>query len=39
MNENKQEWADRVGKRAATVFVAALAVIFAYGYLSHFVVG
>lgn len=39
MTENDQDWADRIGKQVSTVFIAALAVMFAYGYLSHLALG
>ena len=34
---DRDDWADRIGKHVATIFVAALALIFAYGYLGHFI--
>jgi hypothetical protein len=37
MNENQQDWADRVGRCVSTVFIAGLFAMFAYGYLIHFV--
>ncbi len=36
MNENKQDWAELLGKQLSVVFMAGLAAMFAYGYLSHF---
>jgi hypothetical protein len=36
MEENKQDWADRLGKQGSTVFIALLAAMFVYGYLIHF---
>jgi hypothetical protein len=36
MEENKQDWADRLGRQASSVFIALLAAMFAYGYLVHF---
>ena len=34
---HKQDWADRIGRALSSIVVALLAVLFAYGYLGHFV--
>jgi len=39
MNEDQQDWADRIGRRVATAFIALLVAMFAYGYLSPLVSG
>jgi hypothetical protein len=33
MSENRDDWADPIGRRVATAFIALLAAMFAYGYL------
>jgi hypothetical protein len=37
MEENKQDWADEVGKQVSTVLIALLAALFVYGYLGWLV--
>jgi hypothetical protein len=37
--ENRQDWADMIGRRIATVFIVLLAAMFAYGYLGWLVGG
>lgn len=37
--ENEQDWADRVGKQASTIFIALLFAMFAYGYLAQLFFG
>jgi len=32
-DESAQNWADRIGRHISTVIIAALAALFAYGYL------
>ncbi len=39
MNYSNDDWADRAGERISTIFIAALALMFAYGYLGHFFFG
>ena len=34
---HKQDWADRIGRALSSIVVALLAILFAYGYLGHFV--
>jgi hypothetical protein len=36
MNEDNQDWPERIGKQVSTVILAGLAAMFAYGYLGHF---
>jgi hypothetical protein len=36
-DSDNDDWTERIGERASTVFVAALALMFAYGYLGHFI--
>jgi hypothetical protein len=36
MKEYNKDWADRLGKQCSNMFIAALATMFAYGYLIHF---
>ena len=35
MDESENDWADRIGKQASTVFIALLFLMFAYGYLGQ----
>ncbi len=35
-NTPSDERSDRIGKMLANIFIAALAALFAYGYLRHF---
>jgi len=35
----EQDWADSVGRHIATIVIAALLAMFAYGYLGPFVTG
>jgi hypothetical protein len=37
MEENKQDWTDKVGKQVSTAFIALLAALFVYGYLGWLV--
>ena len=37
MDEIRDDFADAVGRRVATVFVTLLGVLFAYGYLSQLI--
>jgi hypothetical protein len=37
MEENKQDWADKVGKQVSTAFITILAALFVYGYLGWLV--
>ena len=39
MTENDQDRYDSIGKQISTVFIALLAVLFAYGYLVPIVFG
>ena len=39
MEESQQDWADRVGKRVSTIFIALMIALFAYGYLGRLVFG
>ncbi len=39
MHHSNGDWADRIGERISTIFIAALALMFAYGYLGHFFFG
>jgi hypothetical protein len=39
MSENRDDWADPIGRRVATVFIALLAAMFAYAYLGWLVGG
>lgn len=33
------DWADRIGRHIATIFIVAFALMFAYGYLGYFISG
>jgi hypothetical protein len=37
MDENRDDIADTVGRRVATVFIALLGALFAYGYLGQLI--
>jgi hypothetical protein len=37
MEEDKQAWADQVGKLVSAISIALLSVLFAYGYLAPLV--
>jgi hypothetical protein len=39
MDENAQDWADRIGMHISTVFIALLALLFAYGFLKPLLIG
>jgi hypothetical protein len=32
-NENSDDWAERIGKRVSTIFLACLAALFIYGFV------
>jgi len=39
MDKNAQDWADRIGMHVSTVFIALLALLFAYGFLRPLLIG
>ena len=34
-DSSSNDWAERFGKHASTIFITALGLMFAYGYLGH----
>jgi hypothetical protein len=39
MDENRDDFADRIGRTLSTIFIALLFALFAYAYLAHFLSG